>query len=83
MRSRRSSQTNATVPHAAVLKYIGTAIGARETGRSDDEADTSGEDLWVAELAMGSPAAVAVAMERAPLELRHCEWHDESEASLR
>jgi hypothetical protein len=32
---------------------------------------------------MGPRAAAAVAMERAPLEVRRSEWHDEAEASLR
>jgi 4'-phosphopantetheinyl transferase len=78
----------AWVRHEAALKCLGTGIGGRLVVRSGDEAgpsghqarmsarasDTSVESLWVAELSIGARGAAAVALERAPLELRCWEW---------
>jgi 4'-phosphopantetheinyl transferase len=59
----------AWVRHEAVLKCRGTGIGA-------GSAAPSAVDPWVAELDVGSRAAAAVALERAPHELRCWDFAD-------
>jgi 4'-phosphopantetheinyl transferase len=64
----------AWVRHEAVLKCRGSGIGAADAARS-------GVAPWVAELDIGPRAAAAVALERAPHDLRCWDWHSEPAAS--
>lgn len=52
----------------AVLKCRGTGIGGAE------REPAGGEDPWVQELGLDSPAAAALAVERAPAEVRRFRW---------
>jgi 4'-phosphopantetheinyl transferase len=64
------------VRHEAELKCRGIGIGSGQR-------NARVTDMWVVELDVGTPAAAAVALAQAPLELRCWEWHAEPADALR
>jgi 4'-phosphopantetheinyl transferase len=66
-RTREREFLRAWVRWEAVLKCRGTGIGGA------DDAST-GPDPWVVELAVGQPAAAALAAEDGPCSVRCCQW---------
>lgn len=81
--NREREFLRAWVRHEAALKCQGIGIGMRDSGTSHDEARTSAENLWVAELDVGPRAAGAVVLERAPLVLRCWEWPPQDRGRMR